>query len=70
MLAKDLLSLFSYQYQKLLSMIDLQIIYSFAFVFLESYPRGHAEMNVNDKTAKKKNKKKKRIGFNLLKRAF
>lgn len=40
MLAKDLLSLFSYQYQKLLSMIDLQIIYS--FVFLESYPRCHA----------------------------
>lgn len=42
MLAKDLLLLFSYQYQKLLSMIDLQIIYSFTFVFLESYPRGHA----------------------------
>lgn len=42
MLAKDLLLLFSYQYQKLLSMIDLQVIYSFAFVFLESYPRGHA----------------------------
>lgn len=39
MLAKDLFSLFSYQYQKLLSMIDLQIIYSFAFVFLESYPK-------------------------------
>ena len=56
MLAKDLLSLFSYQYQKLLSMIDLQIIYS--FVFLESYPRGHAQVNVNDKTAKKKKKKK------------
>lgn len=40
MLAKDLLLLFSYQYQKLFSMIDLRIIYS--FVFLESYPRGHA----------------------------